>query len=142
VAGPIPNMWGWILGLDSLAFDSLLLRAGEARIEIRNQSQTGPVVPTLAGITATRSHPIEDMKPPWLDRWNRDPARLARSEFEIHDRCRHLADPMTASLLAAATIAADRAEPAETGGPRGGDRSRCPPETRRLTLRLLRGLIV
>ena len=85
-------------------------------MEIRNQSKTGPVVPPLAEITATLSRQIEDMKQPLLDRLNRDPAGFAQIEVEIHDRFRRLADQMTASLLAEATIAADRAEPAKKGG--------------------------
>ena len=89
---------------------------GEANMEIRTQSQTGPVVVPLAELTATLSHQIEDMKQPLLDRLNRDPAGFAQIEVEIHDRFRRLADQMTASLLAEATIAADRAEPAKKGG--------------------------
>jgi hypothetical protein len=48
---------------------------------------------------------------------NRDPASFARLEVEIHDHFRCLADPMTASLLAEATIAQDQAEPGKTGAP-------------------------
>ena len=84
-------------------------------MEIRTQSQTGPVVPPLAEITAALSRQIEDMTQPLLDRLNQDPARFAQIEVEIHDRFRHLADQMTASLLAAATIAEDRAEPEKKG---------------------------
>jgi hypothetical protein len=86
-------------------------------MEIRNQSKTGPVVPPLADITATLGRQIDDMKQSLLDRLNRDPASFARIEIEIHDRFRRLADQMTASLLAETTIAADRAEPAQKGGP-------------------------
>ena len=85
-------------------------------MEIRNQSKTGPVVPPLAELTATLSHQIDDMKQRWLDRLNRDPASFAPIEVEIHDRFGRLADPMTASLLAEATTAGDRAEPEKTGG--------------------------
>ena len=85
-------------------------------MEIRHQSQAGPAVPPLAEIAATLSRQIEDMKQPLLDRLNRDPTSFAHIEVEIHDRFRHLADQMTASLLAAATIAADRAEPERQGG--------------------------
>jgi hypothetical protein len=84
-------------------------------MEIRTQSPTGPVVPPLAEITATLSRQIEDMTQPLLDRLNQDPARFAQIEVEIHDRFRHLADQMTASLLAAATISEDRAEPEKKG---------------------------
>src|SRR5947209_2274295 len=86
-------------------------------MEIRNQSQTGPVVPPLADITADLGRQIDDMRQSLLDRLNRDPASFARIEIEIHDRFRRLADQMTASLLAETTIAADRAEPAQKGGP-------------------------
>ena len=84
-------------------------------MEIRTQSQAGPVVPPLAEITATLSRQIEDMTQPLLDRLNQDPARFAQIEVEIHDRFRHLADQMTASLLAAAAITEDRAEPEKKG---------------------------
>jgi hypothetical protein len=79
-------------------------------MEIRTRSRTGPVVVPPAELTAALSHQIEDMKQPLLDRLNRDPAGFAQVEVEIHDRSRRPADQMTASLLAEATIAADRAE--------------------------------
>jgi hypothetical protein len=85
-------------------------------MEIRNQSKTGPMVPPLASLTATLSHQIDGMKQSLLDRLNQDPACFAQIEIEIHDRFRHLADQMTASLLAEATNAADQAEPAKKGG--------------------------
>jgi hypothetical protein len=87
-------------------------------MEIRNQSKTGSVVPPLADITATMSDQIDDMKQRLLDRLNRDPASFAQVEVEIHDRFRHLADQMTASLLAEATTTSrERAGPEEKGGP-------------------------
>jgi hypothetical protein len=86
-------------------------------MEIRNQSKTGPVVPPLANLTATLSLQIDDMKQRMLDRLNRDPASFAQIEIEIHDRFRRLADQMTASLLAEATISGERAEPEKKGGP-------------------------
>jgi hypothetical protein len=85
-------------------------------MEIRNQSKTGPEVPPLAELTATLGHQIDDMKQGLLDRLNRDPASFARIEVEIHDRFRRLADQMTASLLAEATISGDRAAPEKKGG--------------------------
>jgi hypothetical protein len=85
-------------------------------MEIRNQSKSGPVVPPLAELTATLSHQIDEMKQRLLDRLNRDPASFAPIEFEIHDRFRGLADQLTASLLAEATIAGTRAEPENKGG--------------------------
>ena len=112
-------------------------------MEIRNQSKTGPVVPPLADITATMSDQIDDMKQRLLDRLNRDPASFAQVEVEIHDRFRRLADQMTASLLA-------EAERPRAIGPsprKRGARRRRPiatrhPQTRRLRLRLLGGLVV
>ena len=86
-------------------------------MEIRNQSKTGPVVPPLANITATLGRQIDDMKQSLLDRLNQDPAGFAQIEIEIHNHFRHLADQMTASLLAETSIAADRTEPAQKGGP-------------------------
>ena len=85
-------------------------------MEIRNQCKTEPVVPSLAELTATLIHKIDDMKQPLLDRLNQDPASFAQIEIEIHDRFRRLADQMTASLLAQATTAEDRAEPGKKGG--------------------------
>ncbi len=86
-------------------------------MEIRNQSKTGPLVPPLADLTGTLSRQIDGMKQRLLDRLKQDPASFAQIEVEIHNHFRHLADQMTASLLAEATIASDRAEPAPKGGP-------------------------
>jgi len=85
-------------------------------MQIHNQCKTGPVVPSLAELTATLSHQIDDMKQPLLDRLNQDPASFAQVEIEIHDRFRRLADQMTASLLAQVTTSDDRAEPEKKGG--------------------------
>ena len=85
-------------------------------MEIRSHSKTGPVVPPLADLTVVLSHQIDDMKQRLLDRLNQDPASFAQIEAEIHDRFRRLADQMTASLLAEATIAGERAEPEKKGG--------------------------
>ena len=92
-------------------------------MEIRNQSKTGPVVSPLAELTATLSHQIDDMKQRLLDRLNRDPASFAQIEVEIHDRFRRLADQMTASLLAQASISGDRAEPEKKGDAVATDRN-------------------
>jgi hypothetical protein len=89
----------------------------EANMEIRNQSKIGPVVPPLTEIATTLSHQIDELKQPWLERLNRDPASFAQIEVEIHDRFRRLADQMTASLLAEATVPDTRAEPEKKGGP-------------------------
>ena len=88
-------------------------------MEIRDQSKTGPLVPPLAEITATLSHQIDDMKQRLLDRLNQDPASFAQVELEVHDRFRRLADQMTASLLAEATIPGSQAEPGKKGAPIG-----------------------
>jgi hypothetical protein len=77
----------------------------------------------------------------WLDQLNRDPASFARLEVEIHDHFRRLADQMTASLLAEATISNDQAAPGKKGAPSGPIQRR-PPQARRLRLRFLGGLTV
>src|SRR4051812_27283580 len=86
-------------------------------MEIRNQSQTGPLVPPLAEIPAKLGQKLDAVKQQWLDQLNRDPASFARLEVEIHDHFRRLADQVTASLLAEATIAHDQAEPGKKGAP-------------------------
>lgn len=88
----------------------------EATMEIRTQMKNGPLVAPLAEIPAKLSQQVDAMKQRWLDQLNRDPACLARLEVEIHDHFRHLADQMTASLLAEATTPGDRAEPGKKGG--------------------------
>ena len=88
-------------------------------MEIRNQSKTGPLVSPLAEIPAKLSQQLDAVKQQWLDRLNRDPASFARLEVEIHDHFRHLADQMTASLLAEARISGDQAEPGKRGTPIG-----------------------
>ena len=88
-------------------------------MEIRNQSQTGPLVPSLAEIPAKLSQQLEAVKQQWLDRLARDPASFARVEVEIHDQFRHLADQMTASLLAKATAPVEPPESGKKGGPAG-----------------------
>ena len=86
-------------------------------MEIRSQSKTGPLVPSLAEIPGKLSQQLDDVKQQWLDQLNRDPASFVRLEVEIHDHFRLLADQMTASLLAEATIAEDQAEPGKKGAP-------------------------
>lgn len=88
-------------------------------MEIRSQSKTGPLVPPLAEIPAKLSQQLDAVKQQWLDQLNRDPASFARLEVEIHDHFRRLADEVTASLLAEATIAGDQAEPGKKGAPIG-----------------------
>jgi hypothetical protein len=86
-------------------------------MEIRSQSKTGRLVPPLAELPAKLSQQLDAVKQQWLDQLNRDPASFARLEVEIHDHFRRLADQMTASLLAQATIANDQVEPGKKGAP-------------------------
>jgi hypothetical protein len=88
-------------------------------MEIRSQSKNGPLVPPLAEIPAELSQQLDAVKQQWLDQLNRDPASFARLEVEIHDHFRRLADQMTASLLAEASIRGDQAEPGKKGTPSG-----------------------
>ena len=88
-------------------------------MEIRSQSKTGPLVPALVDLPAELSQQLDAVKQEWLDRLNRDPASFARLEVEIHDHFRRLADQMTATLLAEATIANDQAGPGKKGAPAG-----------------------
>jgi hypothetical protein len=85
-------------------------------MEIRTASKTGPLVPSLANVTARLGQQADAMKRQWLDQLVNDPASFARLEVEIHDHFRGLADQMTASLLAQATTSGDRAEPEKKGG--------------------------
>jgi hypothetical protein len=89
----------------------------EATMEIRTRSKTGPLVPSLADITARLGQQVNAMKQQWLDQLAKDPASFARLEVEIHDHFRYLADQMTASLLAEATTTGDQTEPDKKGGP-------------------------
>ena len=84
-------------------------------MEIRTQSKTGPVVASPDDITAKLSRQTDSLKQQWRDRLAHDPSSLARLEVEIHDHFRHLADQMTATLLADATTPDDRAEPEKKG---------------------------
>src|SRR3954454_22373273 len=86
-------------------------------MEIRSQSKTGPLVPSLAEIPAKLSQQVDAVKQQWLDQLNRDPAGFARLEVEIHDHFRRLADQVTASLLAEATTQGNQAEPEKKGAP-------------------------
>lgn len=88
-------------------------------MEIRNLSKTGPLVPSLAEISAKVTQQLDAVKLQWLDQLNRDPASFIRLEVEIHDHFRGLADQMTASLLAEAANAEDQAEPGKKGAPTG-----------------------
>jgi hypothetical protein len=85
-------------------------------MEIRTSSKTGPLVPSLADVTASLRQQTEAIKQRWHDRLAKDPASFAQVEVEIHDHFRGLADQMTACLLADATTSGDRAEPEKKGG--------------------------
>ena len=98
-------------------------------MEIRSQSKKGPLVPPLAEIPAQLSQQLDTVKQRWLDQLNRDPASFARLELEIHDHFRRLADQVTASLLAEATIPPDQAEPGKKGAPSGPIPHDAPPRS-------------
>ena len=51
-------------------------------MEIRSQSKTGPIVPSLSDTPAELSRQLDAVKQQWLDRLNRDPASFARLELE------------------------------------------------------------
>src|SRR3954451_25130672 len=84
-------------------------------MEIRSQSKTGPLVPSLADVSAKLSQQVDAVKQQWLEQLNRDPASFGRLEVEIHDHFRRLADQMTASLLAEATTSDDQTDPEKKG---------------------------
>jgi hypothetical protein len=84
-------------------------------MEIRTQSKTGPVVASLDDITAKLNRQTDSLKRRWRDQLAHDPSSFARLEVEIHDHFRHLADQITATLLADATTPDDRAEPEKKG---------------------------
>jgi hypothetical protein len=107
------------LGLDSIASDLSVTQHPEATMEIRSQSKDSPLVSPLAEIPAKLSQQLDAVKQQWLDQLSRDPASFARLEVEIHDHFRRLADQMTASLLAEATIPGAQAEPGKKGTPIG-----------------------
>jgi hypothetical protein len=86
-------------------------------MEIRTRSKAGPVVPPAGDITTKLSQQVDAMKQQWLDQLARDPASFARIEVEIHDHFRHLADQMTATLLAEATAPGEPPEAGKKGGP-------------------------
>jgi hypothetical protein len=96
-------------------------------MEIRTKSKTGPVVASLDDITAKLSQHIDSLKQQWRAQLAQDPSTFARLEVEIHDHFRHLADQMTATLLAEATPPGDQPEPGEKGAlavPTGHDAPR------------------
>ena len=86
-------------------------------MEIRTRSKTGPVVASLDDITAKLNQQTDSLKQQWRDRLAHDPSTFARLEVEIHDHFRHLADQMTATLLAEATAPGEPPESGKKGGP-------------------------
>ena len=86
-------------------------------MEIRTRSKTGPLVPSVGDIATKLSQQVDAMKQRWLDQLARDPASFARVEVEIHDHFRHLADQLTATLLAEATAPGEPPESGKRGGP-------------------------
>ena len=88
-------------------------------MEIRTQSKTGPVVASLDDITAKLNQQTDSLKQQWRDRLAHDPSTFARLEVEIHGHFRHLADQMTAALLAEVTPPGSRPDPGERGAPAG-----------------------
>jgi hypothetical protein len=86
-------------------------------MQMRLQSKTGPQMPPKDDLLRNLREQTEAVRAHWLERPSRDPASFALLEVEIHDHSRHLADQMTASLLAQATAAEDQTEPGKKGGP-------------------------
>jgi hypothetical protein len=84
-------------------------------MEIRTRSKIGPLVAPLDDITVKLAQQVDALKQTWRGQLAQDPASFARIEVEIHDHFRHLADQLTASLLADATTAADQAGPEKKG---------------------------
>ena len=112
-------------------------------MENRNQSRPAPSSPRWPTSQPPWADRLIYMKQSLLDRLNQDPASFAQIETEIHDRFRRLADQMTASLLAETTIAADRTQPVQKGGPAEAATDRNVPRRRGgLSTGPLGGLIV
>src|SRR3954462_412170 len=88
-------------------------------MEIRTRSKTGAVVPSVGDIATKLSQQVDAMKQQWLVQLARDPASFARVEVEIHDHFRHLADQLTATLLAEATAPGEPPGSGKKGGPAG-----------------------
>jgi hypothetical protein len=88
-------------------------------MEIRTRSKIGPLVAPLDDITVKLAQQVDALKQTWRGQLAQDPASFARIEVEIHDHFRRLADQVTASLLAEATIPGDQAEPGKKGAPIG-----------------------
>ena len=88
-------------------------------MQVRLQSKTGPLIPSGDDLLRSLREQTEALQSLWRDRLAHDPAGFAQLEVEIHDHFRRLADQMTASLLAEATIPGAQAEPGKKGTPSG-----------------------
>ena len=86
-------------------------------MQVHLQSKTGPLIPSGDDLLRSLREQTEVVQSQWRDRRAHAPAGFARLEVEIHDHFRRLADQVTASLLAEATIAHDQAEPGKKGVP-------------------------
>src|SRR5262245_65558902 len=94
--GRFPKSGDGLRGSIALPPNGLFPLTGEAHMEIRNQTKTGPVVPPLAEITATLSRQVDDMKQRLLDRLRQHPASIAKNEVEDHEPIRRLPETKTA----------------------------------------------
>jgi hypothetical protein len=83
-------------------------------MKVRLQSKTGPQPPSQDDLFQSFREQTEAAQQQWRERLARDPASFARLEVEVHDHFRHLADLMTASLLAQ-TTAQGQATPGKKG---------------------------
>jgi len=72
-------------------------------MQVRLQSKTGPRLPSQDDLFRSFRQQTEAAQQRWQERLAQDPASFAQLEVEVHDHFRHLADLMTASLLAQAT---------------------------------------
>jgi hypothetical protein len=89
----------------------------ELTMQVRLQSKTGPLIPSDDDLLRSLREQTKALQSQWRDRLAHDPAGFAQLEVEIHDHFRRLADQMTASLLAQATMTHDQAEPGKKGVP-------------------------
>ncbi|HMB08839.1 MAG TPA: hypothetical protein VKP69_34570 [Isosphaeraceae bacterium] len=93
-------------------------------MQVRLQFKTGPHLPSQDDLFRSFREQTEAAQRQWRERLAQDPASFAQLEVEVHDHFRHLADLMTASLLAQTTTAQDQATP----GKKGGSRPPAPPD--------------
>jgi hypothetical protein len=83
-------------------------------MQVRLQSKTGPQLPSQDDLFRSFREQTEAAQQQWQQRLAHNPAGFAQLEVEVHDHFRHLADLMTASLLAQ-TTAQDQATPGKEG---------------------------